>query len=96
MGRVLADLAVLHDLAEALAASRDTLADMEDVTRLDATDAGHVDVAAGVGEVADDWDRRRARLITTLATLEAYTAAAAQAFSDVDATVITVAVPGRR
>lgn len=95
MGRVLADLAALEELAAALRAGREALDDLEAVVDLDATTAGDYGVAAALAGMADDWDRRRQRLGSALATLEAYTDAAAQAFVAVDGTVVTVPVPGR-
>ncbi|HEV2069932.1 MAG TPA: hypothetical protein VGR26_09075 [Acidimicrobiales bacterium] len=95
MGRVLGDLAALEELAAALGAGREALEGLEAVVDLDATTAGDHGVAAALAGVADDWERRRQRLSSALATLEAYADAAAQAFVAVDGTVVTVRVPGR-
>lgn len=92
MGRILADLEELEDLAHAISHSRAAVADLEDVTRLAIDVSGSSEVTDALADVADDWEARRDRLSSALATLAAYTEAASQAFTDADATIVTVAV----
>ncbi len=92
MTRILADLEELEDLAHALSHSRAAVADLEDVTRLAEDVSGSPEVTDALADVADDWDQRRERLSSALATLAAYTQAASRAFTDTDATIVTVAV----
>ena len=92
MTRILADLEELEDLGHALSHSRTAVADLEDVTRLGSDVSGSPEVTDALADVAGDWDQRRQRLTSALATLAAYTEAASQAFADADATIVTVAV----
>ncbi len=92
MTRILADLEELEDLAHALSHARTAVADLEEVTGLAIDVSGSPEVTDALADVAGDWDQRRQRLSSALATLAAYTEAATRAFTDADATIVTVAV----
>lgn len=90
MTRILADLEELEDLAHALSHARTAVADLEEVTGLAIDVSGSPEVTDALADVAGDWDQRRQRLSSALATLAAYTEAATRAFTDADATIVTV------
>lgn len=90
MTRILADLEELEDLAHALSHARTAVADLEEVTGLAIDVSGSPEVTGALADVAGDWDQRRQRLSSALATLAAYTEAATRAFTDADATIVTV------
>jgi hypothetical protein len=92
LGAVRGDPDGLRDLARALDAARDALADVRRVERLDAATAGHPSVSAALHTQAAGLERQRSRAIEAAGTLGAFVEAAAQALDAADGTVVTVQV----